>query len=354
MPKLPLRPTSEFLHHAIITHPPGIKYDLSGSTPPNLFSPEELSIHSKLDYADRAESQARLTQQLGQLLKLDPEKTAINFSVSSTMAFTQALATVTTPGDTVVMEKPNYEPFVKTALFLNLKIKYFTRTGDAETDFQSLKKVASKSRVLLLTNPHFPMANIYSEQTLRQFAAKFKYAIIDEAFLPQFTQPTSKATQFTGSLPANTIITGSFAKSLGLGALRLGWIASPKTFSTAINQVGYHLHIEMPVPILLAGEKALAKWSQALERLDRIIAPNRVLIKSWADANPGRVSHNLESGHFAMIKVKSAKKITTQLIKDGIFVKDGNVIGLPNHIRIHWMADPQEYATVWATIQKYL
>jgi histidinol-phosphate aminotransferase len=353
----PQRPTSDFLHDAIHTKPANIFLDISGSTPPNLFSKDELIVNSALQYDERAEVIARLTDKTLDLLQLDKSNHAITFSVGSSQAFTQTLATITKPGDTVVIEKPNYEPFIKTAQLLNLKIKYFTRTGDANTDEKDLNKHASKSRVLILTNPNFPLGSAYQEETLRRFTKKFKFAIIDEVFLPQFTfnkNNKGRATQFTAQLPANTFVTGSYAKSIGLGALRLGWVASNKKYATALARMAYHFHIEMPVGILLAGEKGLDRWQPALERLEKMIAPNRALLRNWVSQDPTAretlFSHDLSTGNFALLKVGNSKKFTQALIKEGVFVKDGALMGMPKHVRISWAADPALFAKAWQKI----
>jgi histidinol-phosphate/aromatic aminotransferase/cobyric acid decarboxylase-like protein len=291
------------------------------------------------------------------LLKLDPAETSVTFACGSSQAFTQALAALTKPGETIAMEQPNYEPFVKTAQFLNLKIKFFKRgehhaKNAVAGDLAAIKKVASKSRTLVLTNPHFPLGGVYDEATLRRIAKLFKFVIIDEVFLPQFRG--GRATQFTGGLPPNVLVTGSFSKSIGLGAIRLGWIASQKKFFGALERMAYHFHIDMPLPILLVGERGLDRWQLALDRLEKLAAPNRALLQTGAARHPGRFSHNLETGHVAMLEVGNGKKFVDAMIREGVLLKDGALVGLPRHVRIHWHFDHAAFKRIWEQIDALL
>lgn len=145
----------------------------------------------------------------------------------TSMANFLALATLISPGDEVLIERPTYEPILGAASFLGAEIKRFERKLEdafrldpAEID----RRMSPRTRLIVVTNLHNPSSALASDDELRAVGdiAKRKGArvLVDEVYLDSAVPPR-RSSILHGS---QFVATNSLTKVYGLSGLRCGWI----------------------------------------------------------------------------------------------------------------------------------
>jgi aspartate/methionine/tyrosine aminotransferase len=137
-------------------------------------------------------------------------------------------------GDEVLIEHPAYDPLIASAKMLGAQVRFFERRfeeGYALDPARIAAALTSKTRVVILSNPHNPSGVLASADSLEQLASiagtAGVHVLVDEVYLDAVVE--------SGQPPAATrspvfISTNSLTKSYGLASLRCGWaLASPET-----------------------------------------------------------------------------------------------------------------------------
>lgn len=340
-----MRPFSLYLDSVKNTKAPACEFDLSGSTPP---IPIGLSKTVAFEAAEsrKSEAQASVTKLLSEITGA-PENRLLT-TVGSSSAFLLALAAVTKPGDTVVIEKPTYEPFVQTALFLGLKIKRFKRTGEFEKDLANLRKI--RGHVLVISNPNSPAGWLYSAQELAALAERFNHIVVDEIFLPLFANEISRA-------PSDAIALSGMSKTLGLSSLRVGWISASPKILRACDQLGLNLYCDVPTLPLVAAAEILPRWSAIVSSHRARAEKNRPLVRAFHSENHGCLSHDFSQGHFGTLtvprKFKTAASFAKELARKSVKVAPGEAFESPSSVRFSIGVDADKFQRAFKIIGSY-
>lgn len=332
----------------MLNHMPDCRINLSGSTPPFCGAPNFFqNIEMTVDPLVVRERRRQLAAAMAARQSAHPDE--MHFSVGSSLVFTQVLAALTEPGDTVLIETPTYDPFVESARFLKLKVEFFRRSEDFEADFRALKKWRLKSKVMVVSNPNCPTGQIYNRENLIRLAGAVKTLIVDEVFLPLFS--AGRMSLLDGERPSNIVTIGSFSKSLGLSVLRLGWLRAPIEVGQKYEAIGLNLHIEGPAHSILAGLKAVENW-------DGLVAPNlkradenRGILQSWAQKNPNRLSHDFSRGYFGTLTVperfRSGDEFANEFLREtGVWLRPTTLFYQPKAVRFHMLLEPDQWGAV--------
>jgi|GEM_PF-5373093 len=321
------------------------EFDLAGSTPPvpaNLLK----TVTFEADESRRSHALKEVTRQLSKLTG-NPSNRILT-TVGSSSGFLLALAAVTKPGDTVVIESPTYEPFVQTARFLGLKVKHFKRTGEFERDLANLRKV--RGHALVVSNPNSPTGWLYSARELATLAKLFDYTIVDEIFLPVFANEISRA-------PTSAIALSGLSKTLGLSSLRVGWIQAPPTILKACDQQGLNLYCDVPTLPLVAAGGVLPRWTEIVSASRARADQNRPLIRRFNSENPNCLSHDFSEGHFGTLEIprrfKTAASFSKEIARKSVKVASGESFGCPDSVRISINVEPAKFARALEIIATY-
>jgi aspartate/methionine/tyrosine aminotransferase len=332
-----MRPYSHYLESVKKAKPIKAFVDLSGSTPPLPLNLPK-SIEFDAGESRRADASRKVLSQLTALTGRTPLLT-----VGCSSAFLHALAAVTKPGDTVVIESPTYEPFVKTALFLGLKIKRFDRSDPS-------LNALPKGDVLVISNPNAPTGLLYTAARLKKLSALFEHVIIDEIFLPIFANEISRA-------PKSAIALSGLSKTLGLSSLRVGWIQAPDKILRACDQMSLNSYCDVPTLPLVAAALILPRFQDIVDAHRARVELNRPTLKRFHNAHPDLLSHDFSQGHFATLaipeKFKTADDFANELLRKGIKVAPGESFDAPLAIRVSAFAEPAQLKRAFEIIGSY-
>lgn len=328
-----------------------VRYHLAGSTPP--LPPAWVPKTIRIPGAEPMPSPkvAQVTAQLAKRLKAkDGEVLLIP---GSSQAMFEAIAAFTEPGDRIALEYPVYEPFVAVARFLQLKIQHFQRTGDFKADLPRIRKAARGAKVILISNPHCPTGAMYTAAEIRRLAAIGPRLIVDEVFLPLYTDG-----QITLTKHPNLITVSGMSKSLGLGPARIGWVCGPTKLVKQVEKISLNLNIDMPVPTAYVAEMALKHFDKIVGRYLKTSHQNRKLVHAFAKRHPGFVHGDFKTGFLVMIKIPKRYRgndtaFAKAVLKKGVWVRPGEQFFMPGYVRLHTLLPPKDFAQAFAIFERF-
>ena len=357
--RLMARPTSRYLYSMVHETPP-CRLNLSGSTPP---FPASAEFFADMNIPFAYEEIDQVSTVIKELLARHVNGAAdeFRFAPGSSSVYTQALATVSKTGDRVLVESPAYDPFPTCAEFLGLKVEFFNRTFDIERDFAAVKKASKRCQILVLSNPNCPTGRLSTRDELLSFSRLFKWVIIDEVFLPLFSD--GKMSILSGGIPRNVILIGSLSKSIGLSAARFGWLRAEPKVAMNFERVGYNFHIEMPSFSLAAARLALQNWDQLIESNLRALEKPRAIFREFGMSRAGYSQHNLfshdlQSGHFATLRIpkkfRSGDAFAERILREtGVWLRPARLFRLPTQVRLHFFMSEIEAEQLKCEFERY-
>jgi aspartate/methionine/tyrosine aminotransferase len=264
-----------------------------------------------------------------------------------------AYASLTCPGDDVLVEDPAYEPLVRIAEGCGARVVRFAR--DASSGFaldaqRVARAMTPRTRVVAVTNLHNPSGVRASDEQLRALArvaeAGGAYLLVDEVYAP-FDSLVDDRGVFGGSarrLGANVVAISSLTKCYGLGPLRAGWLLGPHEVVRRAEDA-----VTASCGMLPLAHAHLA--AVAFERIDALAARaraqlsgKRARVAAWA-ASEGLNFSAPEEGLFGFVTLPGGEDLTPRIEaaarERDVLVAAGAFFGVPNGFRIAWSASAE-------------
>lgn len=344
-----MRPYSEYLdilkaeNFAVDAH-------LAGSTPPLPPLLAKKSLRLSLNTDDYPRQLKNLKSRLARMTRSRPDE--IQFMPGSTQACFQALAALTEPGQTVAIEHPGYEPYLAAARFLGLNVIRYERSTELRTDLEQIR--ARNPDVMIISNPHCPTGGMYNRSDFRLLKDLKMSVIVDEVFLPLFGggltwRPAVGETK-------NIVFLSGLSKSTGMGFARSGWTISHPEVAKRIYQLGMHMHLDFPAPLVEVTDFALNSWRAVTAHLLKISNANRKVVLDFLKRHPGSLSHDFRKGFFAMLKAPDgmiSADFCAEMMKHKIFLRDGALFEMPGWVRFHNLFPTKPFNGVFQKIASH-
>ncbi|UCH90203.1 MAG: aminotransferase class I/II-fold pyridoxal phosphate-dependent enzyme [Thermoplasmata archaeon] len=225
-----------------------------------------------------------------QLLKLlseryqIPQENILTASGASKANFL-AMAAIIEPGDTVIVESPNYEPLVRIPQMLGAKVQFIERlpSNNYEVDLEAINELMTKNVSLItITNLHNPSGVVMSKKELKALCELVEdnncHLLSDEVYREfVFDKPPPQAAE----LSERAITTNSLTKVYGLGNLRAGWIMANTKLINKCRKIKFHTSvITSPVTEKLAYH-ALLNIDKLIAHSRSVLKKNTPIIKKW-------------------------------------------------------------------------
>jgi aspartate/methionine/tyrosine aminotransferase len=274
-------------------------------------------------------------------------------ALGTTQALWLAYASLTTPGDDVLVEEPAYEPLVRIAEGVGARVTRFKR--GAETGFalqaESIERAMTpRTRVVVVTNLHNPSGVRAPADALRG-AARVAQAygarlVVDEVYAP-FDGLVDERGVFHGSarkLDPNIVAVSSLSKCYGLGLERIGWLLGPDEVVTSADDAMASCCGILPLAHAHVGASAFAGIGILAQRAREILSGKRELVAAWVDSHAanGLAWSAPTEGLFALVTLAEAVDLTplieTMVQDREVLVAAGAFFGVPNGFRLAWSA----------------
>ncbi|GHV57228.1 histidinol-phosphate aminotransferase [Bacteroidia bacterium] len=234
------------------------------------------------------------------------------------------------PGqDNAVSIAPTYGMYKVAAVINNIEMREVRLRKDFSLDTEALLSVADDhSKLLFICSPNNPTGNCFPAEDIEQLIKQFKgVVILDEAYIDFSEKPgfLSRLTEFP-----NLIILQTLSKAWGMAGLRIGLAFAREDIIAILSRVKYPYNVNIIAQQIV------------LEQLTKNIQPQVSEIRSqrkWVEAQLAAiplVKHIYPSdANFLLIRVEQPHSIYTELINQGIIVRDrSNVPGCAGCLRI--------------------
>lgn len=261
-----------------------------------------------------------------------------------------ALASLTDPGDEVLVESPAYEPLVRIPTGIGARVAHFDRPARerfAIDPERVARAITARTRVVVVTNLHNPSGVRAPHDVLREVARLAEkhraWLLVDEVYAP-FDDLVDARGVFGRSarkLAPNVVVASSLTKCYGLGPERIGWVLGPReviaragdsiTASCGMLPLS-HAHVAMR-----AFDRIAALSARARVRL----AGKRERVAAWARDSGFEWSAPSE-GLFGFATIPGAGDLTARIEaaaqERAVLVAAGSFFGVPSGFRIAWSA----------------
>src|SRR5579872_844726 len=271
-------------------------------------------------------------------------------TLGTTQAYWLACATMTGPGDDILVEAPGYEPLTRIAEGVGARVTTFERVA-ADRFRVDPERVAAaltpRTRLIVVTNLHNPSGVRTDDSTLRELAKLAArtgaWLLVDEVYA-EFDALVDERGVFEGSarrLAANVVAVSSLTKCYGLGPHRIGWMLAPAdvvanaehTMTAACGALPLS-HAQQACRTFHAIQTLAAKSRTHLDG-------KRDLVARWVAEN-GFGWSAPEEGLFALVTLAGRGDLTATIESAAheheVLVAAGSFFGVPNGFRLAWSA----------------
>jgi len=331
---------------------PRVTYNLAGSGAPNA-APEEYG----------AEPQDLSAEELGpyghpQLVAALAARYGVGESSlvlvpGASMGNYLALVAALEPGDTVLLEAPNYECLPRAVELFGGRVELFERhpsqrwAPDLTTIEDGLRRGA---RAVLISNLHNPSGlrledrdlNALLDLTDRHGAT----LIIDEVYLDYLHVNKGAKLHTAASLGPHLITTNSLTKVYGLGGLRAGWLmAAPETAERVCRAMD-HLVVNNASPSMNLAIRALGHIKRLEARTRRLYQQGWPVTRQWLEARPDLSCPGNDGALFVFVNLGpglDAQRLLDRLVQaHDTLVAPGRFFGRPDYVRVSFALPPEQ------------
>ncbi len=180
----------------------------------------------------------------------------VTVTVGATEAIYVAITALINPGDEVIVLEPFYDSYIASIKMAGgVAVPVTMHAPGFTVDSQELQKaITSKTKLLILNNPHNPTGKVWSKEELlqvTQIAEKndlyimsdevYEFLVFDDAqHIPTATLP---------GLRDRVITISSAGKTFGLTGWKIGWICANEKISKACRLVHQYVTFAVSTPM---------------------------------------------------------------------------------------------------------
>ena len=200
-----------------------------------------------------------------------------------------------------------------------------------------LKSVDSRTKMLFICSPNNPTGNNISEERITKILRSFNgLVVIDEAYI-DFSPMESWVSRLS-DFP-NLIITQTLSKAYGMAGIRLGICIASKEIISVLNKIKPPYNVN-GLTQLKALERVLATTIVAKE-IEQILKERSKLVEALKKASfVSRVYPT--DANFVLVKVDDADMRYTQLLEEGIVIRNRSTQALCENTLRFTVGNPQE------------
>ena len=234
---------------------------------------------------------ARLREAIAKYNDVPPAESIA--ALGTTHALWLAYAALTSPGEEVLVEEPAYEPLIRIAEGVGLRVTRFARDlrdGFALDPARVARALTPRTRVVAISNLHNPSGVRATDEALRAVARLAESSgatlLVDEVYAP-FDALVDAHGVFLGSarrLAPNIVAISSLTKCYGLGPERVGWLLGPREVIARAEDAVTASSGMLPLSHAHLALRAFANIDALAHRSRRELAGKRALVEAWIRA----------------------------------------------------------------------
>ncbi|AMA74447.1 MULTISPECIES: histidinol-phosphate transaminase [Aneurinibacillus] len=286
-----------------------------------------------------------LAQKLAERLQVKPEQIIVgNGSDEILHLLTRSYIR---QGDEAIMADvtfPRYETNVRIEGGVPIHVPLVNGVHDLDG---MLAAITEKTRMIFVCNPNNPTGTIVGKAEMQSFIEKVPdhiLLVIDEAYFEYVTDENYLDSVSLIGSHQNLVVLRTFSKIYGLAALRVGYGVMNEAFVQELMKVKEPFNTNR-----LAQAAALASLDdeQFLQNCKKKNETGRRYIEN--EVEKLGLGYFSSQGNFVMVKLPcSGDDVFKALLKKGIIVRSGTVLGYPETIRVSVGTDEENRAFIAA------
>ncbi len=242
------------------------------------------------------------------------------------------------PGAILMSIEPSFIMFRMIAAYTNMKYVGIPLRANFELDLDFMLEAILKHQpaVIFIAYPNNPTGTYLNRVDMMELRKKLRsdiLLVVDDAYCEYIKDPNFSSGIKLFSKSRNVLITRTFSKIYGLAGLRIGWGYSSKEIIQKLYEIKPPFNVSRPA--LFAATQAV----QDIKWLDKAIKHNNywsekifeVLYEIGVATNRTNVNFFLLNFDFVN---QSASKVFNKLANSGILVRQMDVYGIKNSLRV--------------------
>ena len=239
-------------------------------------------------------------------------------------------------GDEVVVPEYSFIIYRIYSRMFGAKVKYAKEDNFAASVESIMDCVNKKTKIVFLANPNNPTGtylNKYEVIKLRKKLRSDILLVIDDAYFEYIKDPDYASGIDLFSKSENVIITRTFSKIYGLAGLRIGWGYGPKKIIKKLYEIKPPFNVSRPA--LFAATQAVldTKWLNKAIQHNSFWADKIFSVIEEIGISTNRTNVNFFLLNFDFVN-KSASQVFNKLANSGILVRQMDVYGIKNSLRV--------------------
>lgn len=237
--------------------------------------------------------------------------------------------------DEVVVGDPSFVRYDATAQLAPCKLIRVPLNSQMEMDLEAMAAaVNSNTRIIFLANPNNPTGTIFRKAAFETFLASIPdhvCVVMDEAYFEfaAHVPDYPNGLDFVHRYP-NVVVLRTLSKAYGLAGVRVGYMVSSLEIADAVNRV------RPPFDVNTLAQVGAVAGLKDEEYRRRSVEHNQKAIQRLSAALQQQGAKVFESyANFVLADMgEPAEPLFQALLRKGVIVRSGHVLGLPTCLRV--------------------
>ena len=239
-------------------------------------------------------------------------------------------------GDEVVVPEYSFIIYRIYSRMFGAKVRYAKEENFVASIDSIMNCVNKKTKIVFLANPNNPTGTYLNKNKVLKLRKKLRsdiLLIIDDAYFEYIKDPDYSSGIDLFSKSENVIVTRTFSKIYGLAGLRIGWGYGPKKIIKKLYEIKPPFNVSRPA--LFAATQAVldTKWLNKAIQHNNFWAEKIFNVIDEIGIASNRTNVNFFLLNFDFVN-QSASKVFNKLANSGILVRQMDVYGIKNSLRV--------------------
>ena len=239
-------------------------------------------------------------------------------------------------GDEVVVPEYSFIIYRIYSRMFGAKVRYAKEENFTPSVKSIMNCVNKKTKIVFLANPNNPTGTYLNKREVLKLRKKLRsdiLLVIDDAYFEYIKDPEYSSGIDLFSKSENVIVTRTFSKIYGLAGLRIGWGYGPKKIIKKMYEIKPPFNVSRPA--LFAATQAVldTKWLNKAIKHNNFWAEKIFEVINEIGIATNRTNVNFFLVNFDLVN-QTASKVFNKLANSGILVRQMDVYGIKNSLRI--------------------
>jgi len=235
-------------------------------------------------------------------------------------------------GDDIVVGDPTFSSYGLAALTMGARVVRVPLRDYRQDIPAMLAAVGGRTKYVALCSPLNPTGTVVNGAELEEMLGSIPRSVlllVDEAYVEYVTDPDYPDTLAYLDSHPNLVIARTFSKVYGLAGLRVGYLVASRPVRDALEKVKLPFNVnrlgQVAALAALGDEEHVARSREVNEKGKQRLY--RVLEETGLEYVPTQAN-------FILVRNGPYRDLFRRLIENCVIAREGEAIGVPEHVRI--------------------